>query len=120
MAVHPWLVIRTDTTAKSCAEPVSVAASDPVAILPKTACLMTLPVYAVWNNCVYPAIAISVVPGLSCVQKWRIRSPAVIPAGMLRLEPLPSERPTDVLCDDRVGYAGPDGEGVFEGVKEGV
>jgi hypothetical protein len=67
---------------------------------------MTLPVYAVWNNCVYPAIAISVVPGLSCVQKWRIRSPAVIPAGMLRLEPLPSERPTDVLCDDKVGYAG--------------
>ena len=82
--------------------------------------MMTLPVYAVWNNCVYPAIAISVVPGLSCVQKWRIRLPAVIPAGMLRLEPLPSERPTDVLCDDKVGYAGPDGEGVFEGVKEGV
>ena len=96
-----------------------MAASDSVAIFPKQACLMTFPVYAYWKSVVYPAIAISVAPGLSFVQKWRIRSPAVIPAGMLRTLLVPSV-PTVVACDERVGYAGPDGEGVREGVKEGV
>jgi hypothetical protein len=102
MEVQPWFVIRTETTAKSCAAPVSVAASDPVAIFPKQACLMTFPVYAYWKSWVYPDIAISVAPGLSFVQKCRIRSPAVIPEGILSTA-LVASSPTVVICDERVG-----------------
>jgi hypothetical protein len=64
-------------------------------------------------------MASGVVPGLSFVQKWRIRSPAVIPDGILRTLLVPSN-PIVVFCEERVGYAGPDGEGVPLGVNEGV
>jgi hypothetical protein len=52
---------------------------------------------------VYPAIAISVVPGLSFVQKWRMRSPAAMPEGMLRAAPGSSEVPTLVFVEARLG-----------------
>jgi hypothetical protein len=80
---------------------------------------MTFPVYAFWKSVVYPAIAISVAPGLSFVQKWRMISPTVMPAGIFRTLLVPSV-PTVVFWDTLVGYAGPDGEGVRAGVKDGV
>jgi hypothetical protein len=48
----PWLLIRTERTAKSCSAPVRVASSLPVAIFPKQAWRMMFPAYAVENNSV--------------------------------------------------------------------
>jgi len=52
-----------------------------------------------WNTSVYPEMAMFVVPGLSTVQKWRMRSPATIPEGRLREVPVPRVIPTVVLVD---------------------
>jgi len=52
MLCAPWLLIRTDRTAKSCSAPVRVAASLPVAIFPKHEWRMMFPAYAVENNSV--------------------------------------------------------------------
>jgi len=90
--------------------------------LPKQACFTTFPGYAVWNSSVYPEIAILVVPGLSFVQKNRIRSPATMPEGRVRETPPESDVPLSLAYPSYIGKSAALGEadGLAEGEADGL
>lgn len=74
----------------------------------------------------YPDITRVVVPGLSTVQKCRIRSPAAIPEGRFRDTPVPIVVPYVVFWVAIAGYEAIGGvkdgvaDGVWLGVDDGV